>query len=43
MLQGVDIISIPVRDQEAALKFYTEKLDSKLSPINTSAMASRDG
>ncbi len=31
MIQGVDIISIPVRDQEAALKFYTEKLGFKVA------------
>jgi catechol 2,3-dioxygenase-like lactoylglutathione lyase family enzyme len=26
MIQGVKFVSIPVRDQEASLKFYTEKL-----------------
>lgn len=30
MLRGVEIVSIPVKDQEAALKFYTEKLGFKV-------------
>jgi catechol 2,3-dioxygenase-like lactoylglutathione lyase family enzyme len=31
MLRGVEIVSIPVTDQEAALKFYTEKLGFKVA------------
>jgi len=31
MLQAIDIVSIPVRDQDAALKFYTEKLGFKVA------------
>jgi len=31
MLRGVDIVTIPVRDQDAALKFYTEKLGFKVA------------
>jgi len=30
MIRGVDLISIPVRNQDAALKFYTEKLGFKV-------------
>jgi catechol 2,3-dioxygenase-like lactoylglutathione lyase family enzyme len=31
MLRGIDLVSIPVRDQDAALKFYTEKLGFKVA------------
>src|SRR5207248_4937370 len=31
MLRGIDIVIIPVRDQDAALKFYTEKLGFKVA------------
>ena len=31
MLRAIDIVSIPVRDQDAALKFYTEKLGFKVA------------
>ncbi|HUC54832.1 MAG TPA: VOC family protein [Candidatus Cybelea sp.] len=30
MIRGIKFISIPVRDQDAALKFYTEKLGFKV-------------
>jgi predicted enzyme related to lactoylglutathione lyase len=30
MIRGVKIVSIPVSDQDAALKFYTEKLGLKV-------------
>jgi catechol 2,3-dioxygenase-like lactoylglutathione lyase family enzyme len=30
MLRAIDIVTIPVRDQEAALKFYTERLGFKV-------------
>lgn len=30
MIRGVDLVSIPVRDQDASLKFYTEKLGFKI-------------
>lgn len=31
MIKGIEIVSIPVRDQNASLKFYTEKLGFKYS------------
>lgn len=31
MIRGIDVVTIPVRDQEAALKFYTEKLGFKVA------------
>jgi len=31
MIRGVKLVSLPVRDQEAALKFYTEKLGFKVA------------
>jgi catechol 2,3-dioxygenase-like lactoylglutathione lyase family enzyme len=31
MLRGIEIVSIPVKDQDAALKFYTEKLGFKVA------------
>ena len=31
MLRAIDIVSIPVHDQDAALKFYTEKLGFKVA------------
>jgi catechol 2,3-dioxygenase-like lactoylglutathione lyase family enzyme len=31
MLRAIEIVSIPVRDQDAALKFYTEKLGFKVA------------
>ena len=31
MLRAIDIVTIPVRDQDAALKFYTEKLGFKVA------------
>lgn len=31
MLRGIDIVSVPVRNQDAALKFYTEKLGFKVA------------
>lgn len=31
MIRGVKIVSIPVADQDASLKFYTEKLGFKLA------------
>jgi catechol 2,3-dioxygenase-like lactoylglutathione lyase family enzyme len=31
MIRGVKIVSIPVKDQDAALKFYTEKLGFKVA------------
>lgn len=31
MIRGIDIVTIPVRDQEAALKFYTEQLGFKVA------------
>jgi catechol 2,3-dioxygenase-like lactoylglutathione lyase family enzyme len=30
MIRGIDIVSIPVRNQDAALQFYTEKLGFKV-------------
>jgi catechol 2,3-dioxygenase-like lactoylglutathione lyase family enzyme len=30
MIRGIDLVSIPVRDQEAALAFYTEKMGFKV-------------
>jgi catechol 2,3-dioxygenase-like lactoylglutathione lyase family enzyme len=30
MIRGIEIVSIPVRDQNAALKFYTERLGFKV-------------
>jgi catechol 2,3-dioxygenase-like lactoylglutathione lyase family enzyme len=30
MLRAIDIVTIPVRDQDVALKFYTEKLGFKV-------------
>ena len=30
MIRGISLASIPVRDQDAALKFYTEKLGFKV-------------
>lgn len=30
MIRGIDLVSIPVRDQDASLKFYTEKLGFKI-------------
>jgi len=30
MLRAIDIVTIPVRDQDAALRFYTEKLGFKV-------------
>jgi catechol 2,3-dioxygenase-like lactoylglutathione lyase family enzyme len=30
MIRGIKLVSIPVRDQDAALKFYTEKLGFKI-------------
>jgi catechol 2,3-dioxygenase-like lactoylglutathione lyase family enzyme len=31
MIRGVKIVSIPVKNQDAALKFYTEKLGFKVA------------
>ena len=31
MIRAIDIVTIPVRDQEAALNFYTEKLGFKVA------------
>jgi catechol 2,3-dioxygenase-like lactoylglutathione lyase family enzyme len=31
MIRAIDIVTIPVRDQDAALKFYTEKLGFKVA------------
>ena len=31
MLRGIDIVSIPVKDQDASLKFFTEKLGFKVA------------
>lgn len=31
MIRGIKLVSIPVRNQDAALKFYTEKLGFKVS------------
>jgi catechol 2,3-dioxygenase-like lactoylglutathione lyase family enzyme len=31
MLRAIELVSIPVRDQDAALKFYTEKLGFKVA------------
>jgi catechol 2,3-dioxygenase-like lactoylglutathione lyase family enzyme len=31
MIRAIDIVSIPVGDQDAALKFYTEKLGFKVA------------
>jgi catechol 2,3-dioxygenase-like lactoylglutathione lyase family enzyme len=31
MIRAIDIVTIPVRDQNAALKFYTEKLGFKVA------------
>jgi catechol 2,3-dioxygenase-like lactoylglutathione lyase family enzyme len=31
MLRGLKIVSIPVSDQDASLRFYTEKLDFKVA------------
>ena len=39
MIRGIKFISIPVRDQDAALKFYTEALGFKVTtdqPFNNS-------
>ncbi|PYT53712.1 MAG: glyoxalase, partial [Acidobacteria bacterium] len=30
MIRGISVASIPVRNQDAALKFYTEKLGFKV-------------
>ncbi len=30
MIRGIEIVSIPVRDQDASLRFYTEKLGFKV-------------
>lgn len=30
MIRGIDLVSIPVRDQDVSLKFYTEKLGFKI-------------
>jgi len=30
MIRGIEIVTIPVRDQNASLKFYTEKLGFKV-------------
>ena len=30
MIRGIKLISIPVRNQDASLKFYTEKLGFKI-------------
>jgi len=30
MIRGIEIVSIPVRNQDASLKFYTEKLGFKV-------------
>jgi catechol 2,3-dioxygenase-like lactoylglutathione lyase family enzyme len=30
MIRGIELVSIPVRDQDASLKFYTEKLGFKV-------------
>jgi catechol 2,3-dioxygenase-like lactoylglutathione lyase family enzyme len=30
MIRGIDLVSIPVRNQDAALRFYTEKLGFKV-------------
>jgi catechol 2,3-dioxygenase-like lactoylglutathione lyase family enzyme len=31
MIRGVKIVSIPVRNQDVALKFYTEKMGFKVA------------
>lgn len=31
MIRGVKIVSIPVRNQDVALKFYTEKIGFKVA------------
>ena len=31
MIRSIDIVSIPVRNQDAAVKFYTEKLGFKVA------------
>jgi catechol 2,3-dioxygenase-like lactoylglutathione lyase family enzyme len=31
MIRGIKLVSIPVRDQDASLKFYTEKLGFKVA------------
>jgi len=31
MIRGIKFVSVPVRDQDAALKFYTEKLGFKVT------------
>jgi catechol 2,3-dioxygenase-like lactoylglutathione lyase family enzyme len=31
MIRGIDLVSIPVRNQDASLKFYTEKLGFKVA------------
>jgi catechol 2,3-dioxygenase-like lactoylglutathione lyase family enzyme len=31
MLRAIELVSVPVRDQDAALKFYTEKLGFKVA------------
>jgi len=31
MLRGIDIVSIPVKNQDAALQFFTEKLGFKVA------------
>ena len=31
MIRAIDIVTIPVRDQDTALKFYTEKLGFKVA------------
>jgi catechol 2,3-dioxygenase-like lactoylglutathione lyase family enzyme len=30
MIRGISVVTIPVRDQDSALKFYTEKLGFKI-------------
>ena len=30
MIRGIDLVTIPVRDQDASLQFYTEKLGFKV-------------
>ncbi|HEY6184403.1 MAG TPA: VOC family protein [Terriglobales bacterium] len=31
MIRGIDLVTIPVRNQDTALKFYTEKLGFKVA------------
>src|ERR1700689_2822413 len=41
MIRGVKLVSIPVRDQDVALKFYTEKMGFKVATDQAMGPAQR--